>query len=116
MKKQDTKDPTLLDRYLAAEWPTVRKRGSSSFIWRHYVLPFGTPVALFLTGWEYWQLHYRLSDLLTPGGLAVVYLCFFFSACAAYLHGAIAWHKRETAYLREHGLDAEHKNSSKHEQ
>jgi hypothetical protein len=113
MRKQEGKEPTLLDRYLSAEWPAVRRRGRSRFILMHYVLPFGTPAALILTGWEYRQLDYRASDLLTLGGLAVVYLCFFFSVSAASLHGAIAWRKREDAYLKEHGLESESENPNK---
>jgi hypothetical protein len=116
MRKRDTEEPTLLDRYLSAEWPEVRKRGRSRFILMHHVLPFGTPAALFLAGWEYRQLDYSPSDLLTLSGLAVVYLCFFFSIGAAYRHGATAWRKRETAYLKERGPEPESEDPASHEQ
>jgi hypothetical protein len=116
MAKAEGNEPKLIDRYLAADWPRMREKGRSYFIWRRLVLPFGVPTAVFGAAWQYRQLHFGASDLLTGPGIGLIYVSFFFGIASAYAYGAFEWNKRESAYLREHGRDSDPKNPSNEEE
>ena len=62
----------------------------------------GSPLGVFQTWWQYRQLNYGVSDLFTPHGIGLMYVCFFFATAITYAYGAIEWNRREGNYQKRH--------------
>jgi hypothetical protein len=90
--------------HLRAEWPEVRRRGRSRFIWRERVLLFGLPIGVFDTWWSFHTLGWGLAELITLRGVSLAYFVLAVSAGAAALYARAEWDDRERRYHHDRGL------------
>lgn len=105
MPRRSDRDPDLIEHFLRAEWPEVRRRGREHFIWRQRVLPIGLPTAGIVAAWAFWEVGFSLRDLMKPQGLALAYITMMFAACIFYFFARLEWDERERKYRCKGGGD-----------
>lgn len=95
----------VFSSFLEAEWPEIRKRCRSRFVWRNRVLPLGLPLGLWGVLWLAEMDGLSVGDLLTVRGAALAYSAMAVMIASTYYLARVEWAEREEKYLKRNNQD-----------